>query len=161
MHWRGHSDRMQSPRVYDDVVADVSASSRERVDALARGRHRRGPARARPRAWASPRPPTTTGRSGRARPALHELGLPVLLGASRKTFLGRLGRAQGAEPRPAAERDIETTATSVMAAMAGLWCVRVHDVASTVRALTVVQAALEHAPEDLDDDADEPEGRNR
>jgi dihydropteroate synthase len=38
-----------------------------------------------------------------------------------------------------------------MAAMAGLWCVRVHDVASTVRALSVVQAALEHAPEDLAD----------
>ncbi len=34
-----------------------------------------------------------------------------------------------------------------MAAMAGLWCVRVHDVASTVRALSVVQAALEHAPD--------------
>ena len=32
-----------------------------------------------------------------------------------------------------------------MAAMAGLWCVRVHDVESTVRALSVVQAALEHA----------------
>ena len=54
-----------------------------------------------------------------------------------------------------ADRDVETTATSVMAAMAGLWCVRVHDVASTVRALTVVQAALEHAPDDdaSDDDA--------
>lgn len=39
-----------------------------------------------------------------------------------------------------------------MAAMAGLWCVRVHDVASTVRALTVVQAALEHVPDDPTDD---------
>jgi dihydropteroate synthase len=38
--------------------------------------------------------------------------------------------------------------------MAGLWCVRVHDVASTVRALTVVQAALEHAPDDLTEGPD-------
>jgi len=45
-----------------------------------------------------------------------------------------------------------------MAAMAGLWCVRVHDVASTVRALTVVQAALEHAPADDAPDDPGPDG---
>ena len=86
-----------------------------------------------------------------ALPVLHGLGHPVLLGASRKTFLGRLGRRADEAPRPAADRDVETTATSVMAAMAGLWCVRVHDVVSTVRALAVVQAALDHAAEDLTD----------
>jgi dihydropteroate synthase len=38
--------------------------------------------------------------------------------------------------------------------MAGLWCVRVHDVASTVRALAVVQAALDHAGDDLIEELD-------
>jgi dihydropteroate synthase len=84
-----------------------------------------------------------------ALPELHELGHPILLGASRKAFLGRVGRGEDDLPRPARDRDIETTATSVMAAMAGLWCVRVHDVKSTVRALGVVAAALDHLPDAL------------
>ena len=33
-----------------------------------------------------------------ALPVLHDLGHPILLGASRKTFLGRLGRAEGEPP---------------------------------------------------------------
>ncbi|GAA2497934.1 dihydropteroate synthase [Terrabacter carboxydivorans] len=165
MHWRGHSTEMQSRAAYDDVVEDVLRELGQRRDALLEGGIEEdllvldpglGFAKNADHNWALMA----------ALPALHELGHPVLLGASRKTFLGRLGRPEGAEPRPAAERDVETTATSVMAAMAGLWCVRVHDVASTVRALTVVQAALEHAPDDLDeldelDDAADPEGPNR
>ena len=42
--------------------------------------------------------------------------------------------------------------------MAGLWCVRVHDVASTVRALSVVQAALDHAPDEPELDLQEDHG---
>ena len=153
MHWRGHSTGMQSRAVYDDVVADVLRELAERRDALLEGGIDEehlvldpglGFAKNADHNWALMA----------ALPALHDLGHPILLGASRKTFLGRLGRDEGATPRPAAERDVETTATSVMAAMAGLWCVRVHDVASTVRALTVVQAALEHAPDDLTEGPD-------
>jgi len=153
MHWRGHSTGMQSRAVYDDVVEDVLRELAERRDALLGGGIDEerlvldpglGFAKNAEHNWALMA----------ALPALHDLGHPILLGASRKTFLGRLGRDEGATPRPAAERDVETTATSVMAAMAGLWCVRVHDVASTVRALTVVQAALEHAPDDLTEGPD-------
>ena len=150
MHWRGHSTEMQSRAVYDDVVEDVLRELAQRRDALLEGGIDEdhlvldpglGFAKNADHNWSLMA----------ALPALHELGQPILLGASRKTFLGRLGRDEGSAPRPAADRDVETTATSVMAAMAGLWCVRVHDVASTVRALTVVQAALEHAPEDPED----------
>jgi dihydropteroate synthase len=165
MHWRGHSTGMQSRAIYDDVVDDVVRELGERRDALLAGGIEAerlvldpglGFAKNADHNWALMA----------ALPVLHELGQPILLGASRKTFLGRLGRDEGAPPRPPAERDPETTATSVMAAMAGLWCVRVHDVASTVRALTVVQAALEHAPEgdapgnDFDDSdgSDHPTG---
>jgi len=72
------------------------------------------------------------------------LGLPVLVGASRKTFLGRLGVPEGGAPRPPVQRDAATAATSVIAALAGAWGVRVHDVASSVDALRVV-AAMEAA----------------
>ncbi len=150
MHWRGHSTAMQSRAVYDDVVADVVRELGERRDALLEAGVDEdhlvldpglGFAKNADHNWALMA----------ALPSLHDLGQPILLGASRKAFLGRVGRDQGAAPRPAADRDVETTATSVMAAMAGLWCVRVHDVASTARVLTVVQAALEHAPDDVDD----------
>ena len=156
MHWRGHSTEMQSRAVYDDVVDDVVRELGERRDALLDGGIDTenlvldpglGFAKNADHNWALLA----------ALPALHELGQPILLGASRKAFLGRLGRDEGSAPRPAADRDVETTATSVMAAMAGLWCVRVHDVVSTVRALTVVQAALEHAPDSHDRNPDEPD----
>ena len=147
MHWRGHSTDMQSRAVYDDVVADVMAELADRRDLLLEAGIDEdllvldpglGFAKTADHNWALMA----------ALPLLHELGHPVLVGASRKTFLGRVGRPEGAEPRPPAERDVETTATSVMAAMAGAWCVRVHDVASTVRALAVVEAAIAHAPDE-------------
>jgi dihydropteroate synthase len=153
MHWRGHSTDMQSRAVYDDVVADVCRELGERRDVLLDAGIDEsrlvldpglGFAKNADHNWALMA----------ALPVLHELGHPILLGASRKTFLGRLGRDEGAAPRPAAERDVESAATSVMAAMAGLWCVRVHDVATTVRVLSVVQAALEHAPADEPEDVD-------
>ncbi|WP_404393532.1 dihydropteroate synthase [Humibacillus xanthopallidus] len=149
MHWRGHSTQMQSRAVYGNVVGEVLDELSARRDALleagiAADRLVLDPglgfAKTADHNWALMA----------ALPVLHGLGHPILLGASRKTFLGRLGRDEGVAPRPPAERDAETTATSVMAAMAGLWCVRVHDVASTVRALAVVQAALDHAPEAAD-----------
>lgn len=149
MHWRGHGADMQSRAQYDDVVADVTRELEERRDTLLEAGVAEdllvldpglGFAKTADHNWALMA----------ALPLLHELGHPILLGASRKAFLGRLGQPPGAEPRPAAQRDIETTATSVMAAMAGLWCVRVHDVASTVRALAVVDAAVAHAPEEGD-----------
>jgi dihydropteroate synthase len=153
MHWRGHSTQMQSRAVYGNVVGEVlDELSARRDDLLGAGIAPErlvldpglGFAKTAEHNWALMA----------ALPALHGLGHPVLLGASRKTFLGRLGRGVDAPPRPAAERDLETTATSVMAAMAGLWCVRVHDVASTVRALAVVQAALDHAGDDLIEELD-------
>ena len=133
MHWRGHSTQMQSRAVYADVVGEVLYELGVRRDELlAAGIDADrlvldpglGFAKNADHNWALMA----------ALPVLHDLGQPILLGASRKTFLGRLGRAGHDAPRPAPERDLETTATSVMAAMAGLWCVRVHDVASTVRA---------------------------
>ena len=68
------------------------------------------------------------------------LGLPVLVGASRKTFLGRLLPDADGEPRPAERRDAATLATTVLAAEAGAWGVRVHDAAASVDAIRTVAA---------------------
>ena len=68
------------------------------------------------------------------------LGYPVLFGASRKTYLGRLLAAADGTPRPVREREAATLATSVLAVAAGAWGVRVHDVAATADALAVWRA---------------------
>lgn len=143
MHWRGHSDTMQSRASYDDVVSDVCRALSERVaDLFDRGVGRDqlildpgfGFAKLAEHNW-----------SLLAHlDAVQSLGLPVLVGASRKTFLGRLGVLEGGAPRPPAQRDAATAATTVIAGLAGVWAVRVHDVASSVDALRVV-AAVEAA----------------
>ena len=143
MHWRGHSDRMQDHASYDDVVVDVCKALGERVaDLCARGVSREqlildpgfGFAKLAQHNW-----------SLLAHlDALQSLGFPVLVGTSRKTFLGALGVHDGEVFRPPAQRDVETAATTVIAGLARVWGVRVHDVASSVDALAVV-AAVEAA----------------
>lgn len=137
MHWRGHADRMQDRTAYGDVVLDVVAELRSRVDAaVAAGiRPERlvvdpglGFAKTGEHNW------TLLRRLGE----LDALGLPILLGASRKAFLGRLLAAPGSDdlPEPAA-RDAATAAVSALAAAAGAWCVRVHEVPGSVDAVRV------------------------
>ena len=66
-------------------------------------------------------------------PALIGLGFPVLIGASRKRFLGELLAADA----PIEHRDAATATISAIAAERGVWGVRVHNVAETRAALTV------------------------
>jgi dihydropteroate synthase len=68
------------------------------------------------------------------------LGLPVLVGASRKTFLGRLLADEAGTVRPAEQRDAATLATTVLAAEGGAWGVRVHDAGASVDAVRTVAA---------------------
>ncbi len=136
MHWRGHSADMQSRTHYDDVVADVCAELAVRRDALLADGIEPG------RLILDP-------GLGFAKLFEHNwallahlsevmgLGHRVLVGASRKAFLGVVGRPPGAPPRMPQDRDIVTSATSVIAAQAGVWGVRVHDVVSTTDALSV------------------------
>ncbi len=144
MHWRGHSDHMQSQADYDDVVADVRAELSRRADALvAEG-------------IAAERLVLDPG-FGFAKLAAHnwsllrhldrllDLGFPLLVGTSRKAFLGRIGIAEGDPARPPLERDVATAATSLLAARAGVWGVRVHHVPSTLDAMRVGRA-IEEAP---------------
>jgi dihydropteroate synthase len=65
---------------------------------------------------------------------------PVLVGASRKGFLGRLLAGPDGTPRPAEGNDDATVAVTALAAAAGAWCVRVHKVPANVDAVRVAAA---------------------
>jgi dihydropteroate synthase len=143
MHWRGHSREMYAAAQYGDVVTEVCAELTARVeDVVAAG--------------VRPQQLVLDPGLGFAKRAEHnwallagldrivDLGLPVLVGASRKTFLGRLLADADGTVRPAEQRDAATLATTVLAAEAGVWGVRVHDAAASVdavRTLAAVQAA--------------------
>jgi dihydropteroate synthase len=139
MHRRGTSLDMYAEARYDDVVADVRRELCERVDAaLAAG-------------VAADRLLVDPGLGFAKRPQhdlallaglgrITELGFPVLVGASRKSFLGAVLAADDGRPRPPRERDSATVATTVLAARAGAWGVRVHDVAASADAVRVVAA---------------------
>ena len=76
----------------------------------------------------------------RALPEFVDTGIPVLVGASRKRFLGALLAGADGEPRPPDGRETATAVISALAAQHGAWGVRVHDVRASVDALKVVEA---------------------
>ncbi|OAH13975.1 dihydropteroate synthase 1 [Streptomyces jeddahensis] len=137
MHWRGHSAGMQANARYGDVVTDVLDELRLRIQAALEAGIPPDRLIVDPGLGFAKEPEHNwdlLGRLGEVR----ALGHPVLVGASRKSFLGRLlaDEATG-QPRPARQRDAATTAVSVLAAAQGVWCLRVHDVASTLDAVRV------------------------
>ena len=85
---------------------------------------------------------------------LATLGFPLLVGASRKRFLGQLLEGEPSDPAGVPDfeqRDQGTAAISLIAAQAGAWAVRVHDVPGTVTALRVAAAVREaRAPRHVD-----------
>lgn len=135
MHWRGQSDTMDSLAVYDDTVGEVRSELAARVSALLE----RGVDPARlildPGLGFS----KTARHNWQVLAGLGEietLGYPVLIGASRKRFLGAV-LPEGAS---VTDRDLPTAVVSALAARAGAWAVRVHDVVSTRIALDVARA---------------------
>ena len=141
MHWRAHSDHMRDFARYDapgGVVAAVCEELAQRVDAMLaagieadrivldpglgfakRGEHN----------WAL--------LAGLDR--LGALGHPVLVGASRKSFLGSLLADADGAARPVDRREDANTAVSVHLAQQGVWGIRVHDVRASRDAIAVVE----------------------
>ncbi|HET6152192.1 MAG TPA: dihydropteroate synthase, partial [Marmoricola sp.] len=70
--------------------------------------------------------------------ALDALGLPILVGSSRKSFLGTLLAAPDGTPRDVLDREDANVALTTLAGLAGVWAVRVHEVRGSVDALKVV-----------------------
>ncbi|MFZ4893494.1 dihydropteroate synthase [Plantibacter sp. Mn2098] len=134
-HWRGHSDKMSSRAQYTDAAHDVAGEVGARVDALLAQGVLPSQIVVDPGLGFS----KNADHNWRILARLHELealGFPVLVGASRKRFLGALLP----EDAPMESRDLPTAVVSVLAAQAGAWGVRVHDVASTRLALDTLAA---------------------
>jgi dihydropteroate synthase len=140
MHWRSVSaDHPHRVAGYRDVVAEVRAELLATVDrAIAAGVDPAnvridpglGFAKTAQHNWALLH----------ALPELVRTGVPVLVGASRKRFLGQLLAGSDGAVRPANGRETATATISALAALHGAWGVRVHDVQATVDALKVVAA---------------------
>ena len=143
MHWRAHGATMQRFTEYaDGVVETVRAELAGRADAaLAAGIPAErlvldpglGFSKTADQNWQLLR--------GLARIA--DLGHPILIGASRKAFLGALLADPDDRPRPVGERESAHAAVTVYLARAGVWCARVHDVRATRDALAVVERMQE------------------
>jgi dihydropteroate synthase len=147
MHWRGPSETMQQRAVYGDVVAEVLAELGQQVDAVVAAGVSLdqivldpgiGFAKSAEHNW------TLLAEL----PALLELGRPVMVGASRKAFLGRLLARDPDVPRPVDEREHATTAVTALAAHAGAWAVRVHEAQPAADAVLVAQAVRAHERSD-------------
>lgn len=136
MHWRGHAYGMQGRAVYDDVVSEVVAELGEQVS-LARGA-----------GIAADRLIVDAG-FGFAKTGEHNwqllgrideltaIGLPQLVGVSRKIFLGTLLAGPDGQVRPPRQRDDATTALTTALALHGVWGVRVHSVQASRDAVEV------------------------
>ncbi len=135
MHMLGEPRTMQDAPVYDDVVDDVRAFLEERLAFAVRA------GIAEERVWLDP-------GIGFGKTAAHNLellrrlaelaalGRPLVVGTSRKSFLGRItGREVG-------DRMAGTIATNVLALERGATIFRVHDVAAVHDALAVAAATL-------------------
>ncbi len=135
MHRRGTPASMQDDPRYDDVVAEVRDLLVDRaVQATGAGVAE---------VWIDP-------GIGFGKTVEHNLsllagldtlvasGYPVLVGTSRKGFLGAVGAGPAGEPLPVAERLPGSLATATWALARGAGMVRVHDVAATVQAALLV-----------------------
>ena len=134
-HWRGPSATMDDQAVYKNVVFEVRDALKARIaEMLVWGISPDkivldpglGFAKTADHNWALLK----------ALPRLESIGYPLLIGASRKRFLAPFAD----DGAPSTERDFATAVVSALAAQAGVWGLRVHDVSSTVVALDVWSA---------------------
>ncbi|SDS66050.1 Dihydropteroate synthase [Nocardioides scoriae] len=138
MHWRAHSTEMQRHATYADVLVEVRDELSARVDAAVA-------------AGVDPDRLVLDPGLGFAKTAAHNwellarlpelvaLGLPVLVGSSRKSFLGTLLAAPDGTPRPVEDREDAGVALTTIAAIQGVWGVRVHQVRGSCDAVRVVE----------------------
>lgn len=136
MHWRGHSTEMMNLTNYDDVVLDVCDELQAQVNnavsaGVALNRIVLDPgigfAKTTEQNW-----PILAQLD-----ELQNLGLPLLIGASRKKFLGELLAKDGVA-RETDGREAATAAITTLMAAQQVWAVRVHDVKSSADAVRVV-----------------------
>jgi len=141
-HWRGHSDIMNTMASYQNVAEEVATELQARVDAaIAAGVGRDkivvdpglGFAKDMKQNW------QLVARLDE----IEKLGLPILVGASRKRFIA--GALDEEEPNSVSHerRDVATAVLTALLMQRKLWGVRVHNVISTVDAISIVSALHE------------------
>jgi dihydropteroate synthase len=140
MHMQGEPKTMQQDPHYDDVVSEVRTFLAERIDAAIAAGIDRDRLCVDPGIGFGKRLEHNVALLRRIG-SFQDLGVAVLAGVSRKRFLGELSGVD--DP---AERLEGTLAAVVWCATQGVDVVRVHDVASTVRALAVVDALARGGP---------------
>lgn len=138
MHAQGEPQTMQQNPTYDDVLLDVYDALEARIDALV--------AQGVGRAQITADPGIGFGKTMDHNLAIlnrislfHGLGVPILLGASRKRFIGTLGHAPKARDRAPG-----SIAVALAAIAQGVQILRVHDVAEHAQAIALWQAAVAH-----------------
>ena len=144
MHMRGKPSTMQQDPRYDDVVAEVrdelleaarvAESAGIRIDQICLD------------------PGIGFGKTVshnltllRRLNQLTEAGYPILLGTSRKSFLGSIAEVPNAK-----DRDLATAATTALAVAAGVFCVRVHDVPGNLQSARIADAIVRPSIRDED-----------
>ncbi len=141
MHWRGHSTEMMNLTNYQDVVTDVCDELQAQANAavsagISISRLVLDPgigfAKTTEQNW-----PILAQLD-----VLQDLGLPLLIGASRKKFLGEL-LAKDGQPREMDDREAATTALTTLMAAQSVWAVRVHDAKSASDAVKVVSRIMQ------------------
>jgi dihydropteroate synthase len=149
VHWRGHSRDMYTRAVYTDVVGEVRDELSRRVDAVIGAGVDPGCIVLDPGLGFGKRPEHNWPLLARLAEVAQLAGgaFPVLVGASRKRFLGNLLAGPDGTPRPFEECDGATVAVTALAAAAGAWCVRVHQVPLNADAVRVASAWRQAAPD--------------
>src|SRR5680860_886676 len=137
MHWRAHSEIMDQLASYDDVLVEVRDELSGRLDAATA-------------AGVDPARLVIDPGLGFAKTAEHNwellrrlpeldaLGTPILVGSSSKSFLGSLLAGPDGSPRPVLDREDANVALTTIAAIQGVWAVRVHEIPASLDAIKVV-----------------------
>jgi dihydropteroate synthase len=149
MHMQGTPATMQADPHYDDVVAEVGAFLAERREAARAAGIPAGELMADPGLGFGKTVAHNLTLLARLGDIVEAAGVPVLVGPSRKGFIGVAGGAPGA-PLPLDQREDGTLATVVWALDHGASMVRLHDVAPAVEAIRLLRAMAAATPTDPD-----------
>jgi len=138
-HWRGFSDRIDTLNEYQDIARDVATELAARVEvAIAAGVKREkividpglGFAKDMQQNW----------KLVARLDELEKLGLPILVGASRKRFIAGMLEPDEAGEVSNSRRDLATAVLTALLLQRKLWGIRVHNVLATTDAIDVVEA---------------------